>query len=89
MTEHQIPHKIVNAKTTRLTLKFTRDGYLAIRKPSLMPINKVEQFVEMQSAVYAGEAIPFKTTKSYTNAKVMVWDGLTTLRPVCKVEIIK
>jgi hypothetical protein len=45
--------------------------------------------VEMQSAVYTGEEIPFTTTKSYTNAKVMVWNDLITLKPVCNVEIVK
>lgn len=48
-----------------------------------------EQFVEMQSAIYTGEEIPFTTTKTYTKAKVMVWDNLTNLKPACVVEIVK
>ena len=48
-----------------------------------------EKFVEMQSAVYSGEAIPFTTPKAYTNAKVMIWNSLTSLKPVCEVEIVK
>ena len=36
-----------------------------------------------------GDDITFVTTKAYTNAKVMVWDNLTTLKPVCNVEIVK
>lgn len=43
----------------------------------------------MQSAVYTGEAVPFTTTKAYTNAKVMVWDDLTNLKPVCEVENVQ
>ncbi len=48
-----------------------------------------EEFVEMQSAAYNGEAIPFTTTKNYTKVKVMVWDNITNLKPVCNVEIIE
>ena len=40
----------------------------------------------MQSAIYTGEEIPFTTTKTYTKAKVMVWDVITNLKPVCNVE---
>lgn len=47
LCQKKIPHKIVNAKTNRLTLKFSRDGILVIRKPYLMPLSKVEQFVQM------------------------------------------
>ena len=46
-------------------------------------------FVEMQSALYDGETMHFTTTKAYTNAKVMVWDNLTNLKPVCDVEVVK
>ena len=33
--------------------------------------------------------IAFTTEKTYTNAKVFVWDNLTNLKPVCNVEIVK
>lgn len=55
-------------------------------KTVILALYNGEQFVEMQSAIYNGETIPFTTTKSYTNAKVMVWDDLTSLNPVCDVE---
>ena len=48
-----------------------------------------DKFVEMQSAVYTGEAVPFTTTKTYTKAKVMVWDDLTNLKPICEVDYIQ
>ena len=41
----QIPHQIVNTNSLRLTLKFNREGILVIRKPSVMPFEKVEAFV--------------------------------------------
>lgn len=47
LNQHKIPHKIVNANTKRLTLKFNRDGILVVRKPYVMPIDKVEKFIEL------------------------------------------
>ena len=44
------------------------------------------KFVEMQCAIHKGEEITFTTDKTYTNAKVMVWDDITILKPVCSVE---
>ena len=57
-------------------------------KTVILALYNGEKFVEMQSAVYTGEAIPFTTTKTYTKAKVMVWNDLTNLKPVCEVEEI-
>ena len=58
-------------------------------KTVILALYNGEQFVEMQSAVYTGEAVPFTTTKAYTKAKVMVWDDLTNLKPLYDVEIVK
>lgn len=48
-----------------------------------------DKFVETQTATYAGDALTFTTDKTYTDAKVMVWDNLTSLQPVCDAEIVK
>lgn len=45
------------------------------------------RFVEAHTADYDGEDIVFITDKSYTEAKVMVWDEKDALKPVCEVEI--
>ena len=58
-------------------------------KTVILALYNEEQFVEMQSAVYAGEAVPFTTTKAYTKAKVFVWNDLKALTPVCEAEIVK
>lgn len=58
-------------------------------KTVILALYNGEQFVEMQSAVYTGEAVPFTTTKAYTKAKVMVWEDFKTLKPVCEVENIQ
>lgn len=55
-------------------------------KTVILALYDGEKLVEMQHATYEGTTITFTTTKSYTNAKVMVWDDLTTLKPVCEVE---
>lgn len=46
LSKNNIPYKIVEVSTSRLTLKFNRDGILVIRKPKMMPLFKVELFVE-------------------------------------------
>lgn len=58
-------------------------------KTVILALYNGEQFVEIQNAVYTGEAIPLTTTKTYTKAKVMVWNDLTILEPVCNVEFVK
>ena len=58
-------------------------------KTVILAVYNGDVFVEMQSAVYTGEAIPFKTNMAYAKAKVMVWDNLTNLKPVCDVEVVK
>ena len=58
-------------------------------KTVILALYDDERFVEMQSAIYEGESIPLITSKTYTNAKVMVWDDFITLKPVCNAEIVK
>ena len=58
-------------------------------KTVILALYNGEQFVGLQSAVYTGEVVPFTTTKTYTKAKVMVWDDLMNLTPICDVETIE
>ena len=58
-------------------------------KTVILALYDGEKLVEMHSAVYTGESVLFTTTKAYTNAKVMIWDDLTSLKPVCDVETIE
>ena len=46
-------------------------------------------FLEMKKAVYDGNTIFFTATKPYTNAKVMVCNDFTKLKPSGNVEIVK
>lgn len=44
---------------------------------------------EVQTAICDGKGILFTTTKAYTKAKVMVWNSLNGIIPVCEAEILK
>lgn len=58
-------------------------------KKVILALYEKGKLVEMQHATYEGVAIPFAATKSYNEAKVMVWDDLTNLKPVCVPEVVK
>lgn len=47
------------------------------------------KFIEMQSRIYDGSDVTFKTDKPYTNAKVMVWESLENMKSVCGTENMK
>lgn len=55
-------------------------------KTVMLALYNGNQLVEMQPALYEGESLSFTTTKEYTNAKIMVWDDLTSLKSACNVE---
>lgn len=48
-----------------------------------------DTLVETQSKPYTGEDIAFTTGKAYTAAKVMVWNNLESMTPICDVELVK
>ena len=58
-------------------------------KTVILALYDGEKFIEMQNEVYTGEVVSFTTTKKYTNAKVMVWDDFTNLKPICDAEKVK
>ena len=60
-----------------------------IGKKVILALYENGKFLEMQSSNFEGEEIVFTTTKVYTDAKVMVWDDITTLKPICDVEVVK
>lgn len=62
---------------------------IAIGSTVVLALYDNGKFIEMQSEKYNGTNISFTTDKPYTNAKVMVWDSLENMKPVCNVEIIK
>ena len=40
----------------------------------------------MDMKTFTGSEIPFSFDDTYDNVKVMVWDNLMNLKPVCDVE---
>lgn len=48
-----------------------------------------EQLVDVKTAPCTGADIPFTTTKSYTKARVFVWNSLSGLNPVFSPETVK
>jgi hypothetical protein len=43
---------------------------------------------EMQYKIYDGNEINFTTAKEYTDAKVMVWNSILDMKPLCDTEIV-
>ncbi len=52
----------------------------------LVGLYKNGQFVDIATAVYDGNDITVKTTKDFDNIKVMMWQNLQNLSPVCRPE---
>lgn len=48
-----------------------------------------EEFADIKYENYNGTDISFTSDKAYTNAKVMIWDNLDNMTPVCDAETIK
>ncbi len=48
-----------------------------------------EKLVETKSGKCSGLSLSFTTDKTYTNAKVMVWENTDTVKPIYDVETIK
>ncbi|MBR5240254.1 MAG: leucine-rich repeat protein [Clostridia bacterium] len=58
-------------------------------KTVILALYNGNKLVQMQPAIYQGEALIFTTNVNYTNAKVMVWNDLGSLSSVCGVEVVK
>jgi hypothetical protein len=95
LTANTYTIKIVRGSFTKTSISDDGKSFTVVPvniengKTVILALYNREQFVEMQKAVYVGDAIPFTTDKTYTDAKVMVWDDLANLKPVCDVEIVK
>ena len=62
---------------------------IAVGNTVILALYNGEEFVETQNVVYTGNDILFTTDKEYKNAKVMVWDNLSNMEPVCDIETVK
>lgn len=72
------------------------DELIVICTPHYIPTGSViiltgyqnGEMIELQSDVYEGKAIYFIVKHAYDNAKVMAWDSLQTLVPLCAAETV-
>ena len=83
-----------------ISAKYSADGKSIIVKPIntapgktvILALYDGDKFVEMkQSGEYGDDnrEITFTPTKAYTNAKVMIWNGLDGVSPVCSFKNVK
>ncbi len=89
-------YKITIVKFEGINAEVSDDGKIFSVKPVNIPNESViilalydgDKFVEMKSEPYDTE-ITFTTDKFYTNARIMAWDGLGSIIPVCESNFIK
>ena len=62
---------------------------MAVGKTIILVLYDNGKTVEIKSEKYNGTAVSFTTEKAYTNAKVMVFESLSDIKPVCGVETVK
>ena len=94
-TDSEYKITIVKFEGTKTTV--SEDGKNFVIKPVNVAVGNAvvlalydnEKFIEMQSENYSGADISFTTDKTYTSAKVMVWESLENMKPICDAEIIK
>lgn len=55
----------------------------------ILALYKNNQLVDTKTAVYDGQNISFTTTADYDIAKVMAWDSLDAMNPVCEFDMIQ
>lgn len=58
-------------------------------KTVILALYDGNKFIEFQSRIYGGTEITFTTDKAYTCAKVMIWNSLSEMSPVCDFKIVK
>ncbi len=89
ISDKELPKRIIpsvseDGKIFSINLSGIKNG-----KTVILALYNGERLVEVHKSVYEGEFIPFTATKAYTKAKVMVWEDLNSLIPVCGAETIK
>ncbi len=55
-------------------------------KTVILTLYNGDKFIGMQSGIYNGTEMSFTINKTYTKAKVMIWESLGSMSPVCGVK---
>ncbi len=95
MTDNAYTLTVIKFEGTKTTV--SEDGTAFTIKPInidednvvILALYNGDTLVETQSKPYTGEDIAFTTGKAYTAAKVMVWNNLESMTPICDVELVK
>ena len=58
-------------------------------KTVVLALYKGDILIQMKSAIYQSEELPFEADEEYDTIKVMVWEEITNLEPITKPEIIR
>lgn len=97
LTSYPLVHKTIHY-LSGISAKRTDDGVavellnIDVGKTVILALYDGDKLVEVQRSSEYGEnggKIIFTPTKTYTHAKVMVWESLNTLSPVCGGKIVK
>lgn len=95
MTNNVYTIKIVKFEGTKTTVSDNGKEFsvkpinIAADSTVVLALYDNGKFTEMKSEKYNGTDISFSTDKPYTNAKVMVWERLENMNPVCDAETVK
>lgn len=76
LLNNKIPYNILDSKSNRLSLKFNREGILVIRKPILMPYDKMEMFIDKNiDWVIKNYSVYKKTERNYFDGEEYLYLG--------------
>lgn len=79
-----------------ISAKYANDGKIIIRpintgsgKTVILALYDGDRFIELQTEIYDGNEIEFIPKKAYTCAKIMIWNNLNSMSPVCGAYTVK
>ena len=62
---------------------------IAAGKTVILALYDGDRFIGLQTEAYDGNKIKFIPTKAYTCAKIMIWNNLNSMSPVCGAYTVK
>lgn len=91
MTDSEYKITVIKCDSTKAIV--SEDGKTFTIKPIniekgnavILALYNGDKYIDIQSSIFDGADITFTTDKAYTNAKVMVWSDLTSLKPTSDV----
>ena len=63
--------------------------YLPENSEIILALSKDNRVVELKTTPNKNETVYFVATKEFDSVKVMVWDSLLNMSPVCMAETVK